>query len=206
VDSSWRHLDLCGRVCRIRVRRRRLRRPEHGVLAEGVPFARPGSGFTGDFERLVAWLVTKTDKTTIRRFARIGWRTVGVICERVAVDVLDPQRLSGLVDIGGDEIPWKKHHHYLTLVSNHASGKIVWGKPGKDTETLNAFFDELAQGAAEEIEAVSMDLGPAFAKSVRTRAPGATLCFDAFYVDLRVMPTWRLLCLVGALSAARRSA
>jgi transposase len=44
--------------------------------------------------------------------------------------------LSGLVDIGVDEISWKKHHHYLTLVSNHANGKIVWGKPGKDTETL----------------------------------------------------------------------
>jgi transposase len=29
---------------------------------------------------------------------------------------------------------------------------------------------------------VSMDLGPAFAKSVRTRTSGATLCFDAFHV------------------------
>lgn len=35
VDSSWRHRDVGGRVCRIRVRRRRLRCPEHGVLAEG---------------------------------------------------------------------------------------------------------------------------------------------------------------------------
>ncbi len=68
VDSSWRHLDLGGRVCRIRVRRRRLRCPEHGVVAEGVPFARPGSRFTRDFEQLVAWLVTKTDKTTICAF------------------------------------------------------------------------------------------------------------------------------------------
>jgi transposase len=72
-DSSWRHLDLCGRVCRIRVRRGRLRCPEHGVLAEGVPFARPGSGFTRDFEQLVAWLVTKTDKTT----GKIVWGKAG---------------------------------------------------------------------------------------------------------------------------------
>jgi transposase len=56
VDSSWRHLDLGGRVCRITLRRRRLRCPEHGVRAEGVPFARPGSGFTRDFEQLVGWL------------------------------------------------------------------------------------------------------------------------------------------------------
>lgn len=182
VDSSWRHLDLCGRVCRVRVRRRRLRCPEHGVLAEGVPFARPGSGFTRDVEQVVAWLVTKTDKTTVCTFARIGWRTVGAICERVSGDVLDPDRLSGLVDIGVDEISWKKRHNYLTLVSNHATGKIVWGKAGKDTETLNAFFGELAEGAAGELEAVSMDLGPAYAKSVRTHAPRATICFDPFHV------------------------
>lgn len=182
VDSSWRHLDVGGRVCRIRVRRRRLRCPEHGVLAEGVPFARPGSGFTRDFGQLVAWLVTKTDKTTICAFARIGWRTVGVICERVSGEVLDPDRLSGLVDIGVDEISWKKHHNYLTLVSDHATGKIVWGKAGKDTATLDAFFGELPEGAAEKLEAVSMDLGPAYAKSVRTRAPRATICFDPFHV------------------------
>jgi transposase len=182
VDSSWRHLDLCGRVCRIRVRRRRLRCPEHGVLAEGVPFARPGSGFTRDFEQVVAWLVTKTDKTTICTFAGIGWRTVGVICERVSEDVLDPDRLAGLVDIGVDEISWKKHHSYLTLVSNHATGKIVWGKAGKDTVTLDAFFGELPEGAVEKLEAVSMDLGPAYAKSVRTHAPHATICCDPFHV------------------------
>ncbi|MGH3721284.1 MAG: transposase family protein [Pseudonocardiaceae bacterium] len=84
VDSSWRHRDLGGRVCRVRVRRRRLRCPEHGVRAEGVSFARSGSGFTRDFERLVAWLVTKTDKATMCAFARIAWRTVGAICERVS--------------------------------------------------------------------------------------------------------------------------
>jgi hypothetical protein len=95
---------------------------------------------------------------------------------------LDPGRLSGLVDIGVDEISWKKHHHYLTLVSNHATGKIVWGKAGKGTATLDAFFGELPEGAAEELEAVSMDLGPAYAKSVRTRAPQATICFDPFHV------------------------
>lgn len=52
VDSAWRHLDLGGRVCVLKLRRRRLRCPEHGVLAESVPFARPGSGFTSDFEDL----------------------------------------------------------------------------------------------------------------------------------------------------------
>lgn len=36
----------------------------------------------------------------------------------------------------------------------------VCGKPGKDTATLNALFDAVGAGAAEGIEAVSMDMGP----------------------------------------------
>jgi hypothetical protein len=96
-----------------------------------VPFARPGSGFTRDFEDLVAWLVTKTDKSTVCSFARTAWRTVGAICERVTADVLDADRLSGLVDIGVDEISWREHHKYL--VSNHDTSKIVWGAAGHDT-------------------------------------------------------------------------
>lgn len=182
VDSSWRHLDMGGRVCRLVMRRRRLCCPEHGVLAEAVPFARESSRHTRDFENLVAWLASKTDKTTISAFARISWRTVGAICERVVDDVLDPDRLRGLVDIGVDEISWRKHHRYLTLVSNHDTGKIIWGKAGKDTDTLNAFFDALPDGGADGIEAVSMDMGPAYAKAVREKAPGAVICFDPFHV------------------------
>nr|WP_219070867.1 transposase [Candidatus Mycobacterium methanotrophicum] len=181
ADSSWRHLDTARRICRILLRRRGLRCPDRGVLAEGMPFARPGSRRTRDFEDLAAWLVAKTDRTTASAFARIAWRTVGAICGRVAADVPDPGRLSGLADIGVDEISWRKHRRYFTLVSDHDSATIVWGKPGKDVDTLHAFFDELPDGGAS-IEAVSMDMGPAYAKAVRERAPAAVICSDPFHV------------------------
>jgi len=62
----------------------------------------------------------------------------------------------------------------------------------------------LPEGGPYKIEAVSMDLGPAFAKSVRKHAPQAVLCFDPLcgiphngsYVQGRIMSgvvpdTWR---------------
>jgi transposase len=79
VDSSWRHLDLGGRVCVLKLRRRRLRCPQHGVLAESVPFARPGSGFTRYFEDLAVWLATKCDKKTVAAFCRVTWPEVTVV-------------------------------------------------------------------------------------------------------------------------------
>jgi transposase len=100
VDSVWRHLDLGVWRLEIHCRRRRLRCPRHGVLAEGVPFARHRSGFTRDFECLAAWLAARVDKSAITKMLRIDWDTVGRIVARVCADELDPDRLSDLYDIG----------------------------------------------------------------------------------------------------------
>lgn len=182
--SSWRHLDLGTWRLEVRAELRRLTCPIHGVRVEAVPFARHGSGFTADFEALVAWLATKTDKTTITRLVRIDWETVGRICARVVADELDSSRLEGLFEIGVDEVSWRKRHNYLTLVTNHRTRKVVWGAKGKDTAALDGFFDELGEERSAQITAVSMDMGPAFAKSVRAdrHAPQAVICFDPFHV------------------------
>jgi len=84
--------------------------PEHGVRVEGVPFARARSRFSRDFEDLVAFLATKTDKRTIARLSRVDWDTVGRVCQRVVAHGLDPDRLDGLVNIGVDEVSWRRHH------------------------------------------------------------------------------------------------
>ena len=94
-----------------------------------------------------------------------GLDSVGRICERVVADGLDPGRLDGLVNIGVDGVGWRKHHRYLTLVTDHTAKKIVWGAEGKDTATLDAFFDELDETRSAALQAISMDMGAAFLKS-----------------------------------------
>lgn len=182
AESSWRHLDFAGRPAVLTMLRRRLQCPAHGVVVQAVPFARPGSRFSADFEDLVAWLVTRADKTTVSTFARIAWRTVGAICERVVAGQLDDTRFHGLVNIGVDGISWRKHHNYLTLASDHSTSKIVWGAPGKSAATLDGFFKDIGPENTASIEAVSMDMGPAFIKSVQANAPEAVVCIDPFHV------------------------
>jgi len=80
----------------------------------------------------VVWLTTRSDKSTVATFARVAWRTVGAMCQRVADQKLDPGRPEGLAEVGVDEISWRKHHQYLTLVSDHALSTIVWGHCGEE--------------------------------------------------------------------------
>ncbi|EQD68283.1 transposase IS204/IS1001/IS1096/IS1165 family protein, partial [mine drainage metagenome] len=120
----------------------RLQCPTHGVRTEAVPFARAGSDFTRDFEDLVGWLATAMDKTAIVRLVRIDWDSVGRIIARVMDDKLDPKRLDNLFVVGVDEVAWKKGQQYITLVSDHQRGKMVWGAEGRDSKTLDQFFTE----------------------------------------------------------------
>ena len=223
VDSTWRHLDLGTWRLEIHARRRRLCCPEHGARAEGVPFARPGSQFTRDFEALVAWLASRTDKSTIRRLVRIDWDTVGRIITRVCADELDGDRLNDLFDIGVDEVSWRKQHRYLTLVVDHQRRCVVWGTEGAGAAAADRFFAELDPeiaaeraapqpppiqqqppvtadpactpdnreprigGHASKLRAISLDMGPGYAKSAREHAPQAIICIDN-YVRHEALP------------------
>jgi transposase len=184
VDSRWRHLDLGTWHLELRASLRRLRCPTHGVVVEAVPFARPGAHLTRDLDDLLAWLATRMDKSSVARLCRVSWRTVGRACERVVETELDPDRLNGLFRIGVDEISWRKHHKYLTLVVDHDRGKVIWGAKGRDALTLDAFFDDLGPERSSQLTAVSMDLGPAYLKSVRAEghAPQAIVCADPFHL------------------------
>ncbi len=184
VFSTWRHLDLGRWRLEVRAPLRRIDCPRHGARIEGVPFARAGSRFTRDFEDLVGWLATTMDKTALCRLVRIDWDTTGRIIERVMATGLDPNRLDNLFVCGADEVSWRKGHSYLTLVSNNDTGKFVWGKEGKDTATLDCFFDELGPERSAAITAMSMDMGPSFEKSARKpgHATKAVICFDPFHV------------------------
>ena len=206
-DSVWRHLDLGTWRLEIRARLRQLRCPEHGVHVEAVPFARHRAGLTRDLDDLVAWLATKADKTTISRLVCVDWQTVGRVIARVCDEQLDERRLDDLFDIGIDEVAWRGGHRYLTLVTDHRRGKIVWGAEGRNAAVADRFFAELDPPARDEpataiadiaepddddqphvgpraarLEAISLDMGPGYARSARRHAPQAVICIDPYHV------------------------
>jgi transposase len=179
--KRWRHLDLGSSRCVIECELRRLRCPDCGVHLEAVPWARPGAAHTRDFEDVVAWLAQQMAKTPIAGLLRIAWDTVGRIVERVVAEHLDERRLNGLVAIGCDEISYRRGQRYLTSVADHASGAIVWCAPGRNAQTLQAFFDLLGD-RRHSIRAVSIDMAGGYQQAIREHLPDAQICFDPFHV------------------------
>ena len=184
-ERTWRHLDLAGMKTRLRYEIRRVDCPQCGVRVEQVPWAEPGSNFTRAFEEHTGYLAQQCSRSTVERLMRVAWRTVGTIIRRV-VDRhqgAGSDRLDGLRLIGVDELSYRRHHKYITVVVDHDRGEIVWAREGKSAATLKCFFDDLGPNRCAKLEAVTIDLSAAYIKAVTEASPEARLIFDRFHVQ-----------------------
>jgi len=157
--------------------------PDHGVVVASVPWARHGARHTKVFEDTVAWMATRTSKSTLEVLLRIAWRTVGAIVTRVVdegVAARDP--LEGLRRIGIDEISYKKDHRYITIVVDHDTGRLVWAAPGRDRKTLKAFFTTLGESRCAAVTHISADPAQWIADEVGLHCPDAVRCADPFHI------------------------
>ena len=184
----WRHLDLGVRRLYIEASLRRVDCKKCGSCpVEEVPWAPHDSGFTSQFEDTVTWLAKYMDKTSIHKLMGIDWETVGRIIERVVARRKEPADFTDLEAISVDEISYRKGHRYLTLVVDLKKGRVIWGKEGKSSETLGAFFDEIGEEARAKIKHCAIDMGAAFTKAVKKWIPKAQLIYDRFHVQRLVL-------------------
>jgi transposase len=179
----WRHLDVGGMKLHLRYAPRRVNCSRCGVTTEWVPWATGGSWFTDAFEDVVAFLAQAAAKSVVSEMMRVSWPTVGSIVQRVVARRWPGDRLDGLTQIGVDELSYRKHHEYVTIVTDHTTGRVVWAHPGKNADTLRAFFKELGAERCGKLRAVTVDMSQAYITAIREAAPQAKIVFDRFHVQ-----------------------
>ncbi|MGH3193488.1 MAG: ISL3 family transposase [Streptosporangiaceae bacterium] len=179
----WRALDLGAMRCFLEADAPRVRCLRHGVLTAAVPWARPGSRFTVAFEEQATWLCAQMPWVKAAKLQRVTWRTLQSIVARVVAGLRDGRdRLDGVRRIGIDEKAWRKGHRYITVVTDHDAGRIIWAAEGRNKETLGKFFDDLGPERARLLTHVSADGADWIHEVVREKAPQALICLDAFHV------------------------
>ena len=73
--------------------------------------------------------------------------------------------------IGIDELSYRRHHEYITVVIDHVAKRVVWARPGKDAETLGEFFKELGLEPYDCLSPALMDaIATHVAKTTRKAA------------------------------------
>jgi transposase len=155
----------------------------HGPTVARVPWARHDSAFTRAFEDLVVYDAVASSKQRAADRHCISWRAVNNACVRVATEALGRvDLLAGLVAIAIDEVKYKRGQRYLTVVCDHATGKVVWAAKGRSKDTVRAFFEALGPERAAELAFVTCDGAEWIYDVVAEEAKNATVCLDTFHV------------------------
>jgi transposase len=86
--------------------------------------------------------------------------------------------------IGVDETSSKPGHQYVTLFADMDHRRVLFVEEGKDASTFESFARELWEhnGDRHQVEAVCMDMSPAFQAGARKEFPQASMVFDRFHV------------------------
>ena len=146
-----------------------------------MPFADARRSYTHAFEQYVLDLSRMMTIKDVAQHLNVGWDMVKDIQKRHLTKKFTKPKLKHLRLLAVDEIAVSKGHCYLTVVMDLESGKVVFVGNGKGADALIPFFKRLRRAKAK-IEAVAIDMSPAYIKAFKTNLKDAAIVFDHFHV------------------------
>ena len=161
--------------------------PRVGCLSCGkvrqvnVTFADPKRTYTRAFERYALELSKMMTIQDIARHLKISWDIVKDIQKRNLMRRYSKPKLKHLRLLAVDEISVAKGHRYLTVVLDLKSGVVVFVGDGKGADALTPFFKRLRRSKAK-IDAVAIDMSPAYILAIKEKLPESAIVFDHFHV------------------------
>lgn len=150
-------------------------------LREPIPFCDGKRRHLRAFER---YMVDLCKIATIKHVAGvlgIGWTAVKDAFKRHLRGRLKQRSLRGVRLIAIDEFATRKGHQYMTVVLNLETGEIIHAAEGRSAAAVMPFLRRLrAAGAA--LQAVAMDMWPAYLLAVQEVWPGVAIVHDPYHV------------------------
>ena len=85
-----------------------------------------------------------------------------------------------------DEKSVRKQHNYVTVVLNADTGELLHMAEGKKQSSSDSFFEKLSDAQKATIQAVGMDRGGAYRRSVKENLPNAAIVYDHFHLKMNI--------------------
>lgn len=182
-ERTWRHLDTCEYPTIITARVPRVVLSDGRTMTVRVPWAEPGGRFTKRFEsRVIALLQQCLTVRGAARLARITDDQAEGVMQRAVARGLLRRGEQPLPHLGIDEKAITKGHRYVTVLNDLEGGRVIDVAPERTREAAAGLLRQLSPRQREEIEAVAMDMWPAYISAVEEVLPSADIVFDRFHV------------------------
>ena len=149
-----RDLSFGGFTMLLQVEHRKIRCHHcRGVRVEGLEFVDANARVT---QRLAAYAAqlckAGLSVEAVARHLDLDPKTVKAI-DKAALKIEFSQTIyDGLKHLAIDEIAVKKGHNYVTVVLDYDTGRVVWMSEGRQTATIDKFFEAMPTEVREGIE------------------------------------------------------
>ena len=176
---------MCGFDCHLDIELIQVITADGRRLLERSKFVDKSCRYTLRFCHLVSGMCRHMSISAVAKHLKMRWETVKNIDKNHLIKTLPalaPSTLKDLKYIGVDEVARAKGHDYMTLIYNMVTGHLIGVETGRKSEVLINFLKGIPEEITEKIEAVAMDMGPAYQAAVRQCLPNADIVFDRFHV------------------------
>lgn len=188
-ERTWRHLDSMQFLTFLHTRPPRVSCADHGVHQVELPWAQAGSRFTHLFEALAIDVLLAANVSKAADILRISWDEAWHLMERSVKRGRAAKGSDTPSQIGVDEKAIAKRHRYMTLVCNLEASTVEYISEGRSEDSLAGYFEALSEEQREGIEAISLDMWPAYIGACRRHVPDADskMVFDRFHIMRHVL-------------------
>lgn len=189
AERVWRHLDSCQFLTYLHARPPRVACPEHGVRQVRLPWAEAGSRFTHLFEVLAIEVLLATNVKRAAEILRITWDEAWHLMERAVIRGRAAKAGALPTHLGVDEKAIAKGHRYMTLVCDLKAATVEYIGEERKEESLAAYFKAFPAKQRQAIEAICLDMWPAYINACQAQVPQAEhkMVFDRFHIMRHVL-------------------
>jgi transposase len=153
-----------------------------GARVEALAFCEAGRRITHRLARYIYDLCKLLPVTQVAAHLALDSKTVKAVEKHFLEQDFGQTDYGGLRILAIDEVAVKKRHHYMTVVLDLTTGRVVWMGEGHDKDTLDRFFAGMSQEQKAAIDAVAVDMWPPYVNRVKCHCPKAKIVFDLFHL------------------------
>jgi len=146
-----------------------------------LPFALGKYPLTKSFVNYIISLIGISTLLHVARLCNLQWKTVRNLDKENLKRRPKQFSFKKLEYLSIDEIAIRKGHHYMTIISDIATGQIIYAVEGRSEEVLVPFLKKLRQ-RARKLKAIAMDMSAGYAAAVKKHLSHVAIVFDRFHV------------------------
>ncbi len=184
TKRQWRHLDTCQFETVLEAEVPSVKYADGRVEEVAVPWAERYSRVSKLMEAFVIRVLEAA--SSVQEAATLlgmGWEQVNRIMKRAVERGLERREAGEIEHLGIDEKSIARGHKYATVL-NDLSGARVWEVvEGRKQVDADGVWDSLTKDQREGVQAIAMDMWPAFENSAGEALPNAKIVHDKFHVS-----------------------